>query len=176
MLTHSVESDRTLLLDKARTAFDSRLDDKAKRILQRLAARTLLDGEAAAASNSDGTAATAAAAASSSTAASSRDVFALPIVAPLPAALPAERPVGDGLQLPALAPALHSALSAVAAPPPVSLPTAEQPPLFLVYNNLGLLHLRAGKFVISNLFFARAVSACARTLTHSAGLPAALGL
>lgn len=149
-MSQSVDSsERTLLLVKARTAFDKRMDDKARRILQRLAARTMQD-EAPVMSAADGTAA------------APRDAFALPIVAPVPAV---ERcPVGDGLQLPAMAPALHSALSAAAAPPSVSLPTADHPPLFLVYNNMGLLHLRAGKFVLSNVFFARAVST--RALTH----------
>jgi len=133
-----------VLLDKARLAFNAGAsrggqDERAQRVLQRLW-RMTDDSSLAAASTA---------------AAQSRDAVAVPVVAS-GTDNTSHNDSEAGWTLPLLAPELAAAAASTPAALP-ALPTAKQPPLFLVLNNLGLVHLRAGRLAISCIFFARAL-------------------
>ena len=164
MLADSVESDRLVLLSKAHAAWKVDSFDKASRILQRLRAQTEESGTIATTpAVANGASSTSSSSASSSSASpSQRLMHPVPIVSvasrdsPASSAAPHTRELANGFRVPLLAPALHT--PAVTITPSVPLPTARQPPLFLVLHNTALLHLRAGKLKLAQIFLARAVS------------------
>jgi hypothetical protein len=142
----SVEVDRMILLGKADTAYRAEEDAKALRILQRVLAQT----------------------------STKHPATAVPVVLPTPEKaqqLQREEPSADGA-LPLLAPALHSALGAASSPlsssssSSIVLPTPSEPPLFLLYHNIGLVQLRARKMHLARVYMTRALEA-AQALTSS---------
>jgi hypothetical protein len=164
------DAERITLLDKARVAFaagnNRGQEERAQRVLQRLWRLTDPASLPSNTHSSNAAAAATAAAAAGSVAASSTAAVAapvIPVVAPPPASkqpsLTEHGSEGAGWTLPLLSDELAAASAAVAATVASrpALPSPTQPPLFLVLNNLGLVHLRAGRVAISCIFFARAL-------------------
>lgn len=163
MLADSVESDRLVLLSKAHAAWKVDSVDKASRILQRLRAQTE-DSATIATTPAQSNGSSSSSSSSSASAPAQRVMHPVPIVSVAPTEAPAvsatphshTRELANGFRVPLLAPALHT--PAVTITPSVPLPTGRQPPLFLVLHNTALLHLRAGKLKLAQIFLARAVS------------------
>ena len=126
-----------ILLGKADTAYRATEDAKALRILQRVLAQT----------------------------SSKHPSTAIPVVRQGKPTHPSEEPPPDGT-LPLLAPALHSALGASSSSTPsIVLPTPSEPPLFLLYNNIALVHLRTRKLHLARVYVTRALEAAQKLTT-----------